>query len=144
MHRSARRGGRGPTPRRAWATLLLLCYLLACLGCAHPSAVTATAPGIDGHLAVLGGTPAAFTATYGAPVLVGQGYQYTTSTGVGVFLWDNVAVTPVGDRVAQLYLEPTDHQPWDASTEGALYTAFFPPDAVHLQDVGTASGKHHL
>ncbi len=112
---------------RSYRSIPLLCALLACLGCAQPPASTATSPGVDGHLAVLGGSPAAFTATYGAPVGLGQAYEYTTAIGTGVFLWLNLTLVPAGERVAQLFLQPTDRQPWDASTEEALYTVFFPP-----------------
>jgi hypothetical protein len=93
---------------------------------------------------VLGGTPEAFTATYGAPVGLDRAYEYTRSTGTGVFLWINVTVVPAGERVAQLFIQPTDKQPWDASTEEALYTAYFPPDAVHVRDIDDASGTHHV
>jgi hypothetical protein len=67
------------------------------------------------------------------------------ATGEGVFLWINVASIPQGGpRVAQLLIEPTNQQPWDATTAERLYKAFFPADAVHLRDVDTAHGTHHL
>src|SRR5258706_10228117 len=87
----------------------------------------------------------AFTATYGQPAYLGQGYEYVAATGERVFLWLNEASIPdKGLRVVQLLLEPTNHQPWDAATAERLYRAFLPADAVHLRDVDTAHGTHHL
>src|SRR5258706_11951821 len=89
--------------------------------------------------------PRAFTATYGQPAYLGQGYEYVAATGERVFLWLNEASIPDrGPRVVQLLLEPTNHQPWDAAGVERIYRAFFPADAVHLRDVDTAHGTHHL
>lgn len=130
------------TSHRHLLLLAVVCGCIITVGCARYSAQTQAVSVIDGHKALLGGTPAAFN---GHPSFLGQGYEYAAATGERVFLWLNEASIPDrGLRVVQLLLEPTNHQPWDAATADRLYRAFFPADAVHLRDVDTAHGTHHL
>src|SRR5258708_4311247 len=100
------------------AMLAVVCGCVVLSGCASsPASTKAAISAIGVDAAVLGGTPAAFTATYGHPSFLGQGYEYAAATGERVFLWLNEASIPdKGLRVVQLLLEPTNHQPWDAAT----------------------------
>jgi hypothetical protein len=128
------------------AMLSVVCGCVVLGGCASSSASTKVASAIGVDAAVLGGTPAAFTATYGHPAYLEHVHEYVAATGEQVVLWLNsVASAPErGPRVAQLFIGPANHQPWDAATAERLYRAFFPADAVHLRDVDTAHGTHHL
>lgn len=87
---------------------------------------------VSADLAVLGGTPQAFTDKFGPPDHNPAFYAFTTPTGDRVLITlgtlHNLVTGSI--RVRMITLEPADNMMWDAATAQMLYQQFLPPDAT--------------
>ena len=106
------------------------------------SQATTTPSMVSANLAVLGGSPDAFTHKFGQPHALQSIYTFTAANGDRVVLTigtlHNLATGEV--RVRMITLEPDDNKMWDAATAKTLYQSFFPPDAVFAHNGAGANG----
>lgn len=129
------------------ATAIALCMA----GCApFPATVnsqaTTTPRMVSANLAVLGGSPDAFTHRFGPPDHLPAFYAFTTPHGDRILITlgtlHNLVTGSI--RVRMITLEPDDNKMWDAATAKTLYQSFFPPDAVFAHNGTGANGIYQF
>lgn len=91
--------------------------------------------------AVLGGTPAAFAAKYGAPIDGGSSYQFVVNgiTIQAILLLQTGTDGQLHAYTMQIH-PPGSSTVWSAAQATAIYQTLVPPDAVLVRTIQTSSG----